>query len=68
MFCFYTPLNPVWGQVILHNTLCKKLFDIRHIPGGRAWKLCRYLKYNLIELSDLIAFGYDLSDTQGEPI
>ena len=26
-------------------------------------KLCRY-KYILIELSDLIGFGYDLSDTQ----
>ena len=56
----------------MHITLCKKLFDIRHTPGLLGWvkrtgmEIVRYLKYNLIDLSDLIGFGYYLSDTQGE--
>ena len=45
------------------------MFDIMHTPGLLGWvKKVRHRncadKYNLIELSDLIGFGYDLSDTQ----
>ena len=40
------------------------MFDLMHTPGilGRVKRFA--IKYNLIELSDLIGFGYDLSDTQ----
>ena len=44
------------------------MFDIMHTPGLLGWVKDQTLncadKYNLIELSDLIGFGFDLSDTQ----
>ena len=47
-----------------------KMFDHMHTPDlfGRvkrpAIKIEQIIKYILIELSDLIGFSYDLSDTQ----
>ena len=44
------------------------MFVIMQTPGLLGLKKVRQWncadKYNLIELSDLIGFGYDLSDTQ----
>ena len=41
------------------------MFDLVYTPD-RMGKKVRHCagKYNLVELSDLIGFGYDLSDTQ----
>ena len=43
-----------------------KLFDIMHTPCLLGWVKGQNCadKYNLIELIDLIGFGYELSDTQ----
>ena len=48
------------------------MFDLMHTPNLMFWVYCKKDrhwncadKYILIELSDLIGFGYDLSDTQG---
>ena len=46
-----------------------EIFDNRHTPGFLGWVNCQTLNnadnYNLFELSDLIGFRFDLSDTQG---
>ena len=53
------------------RTLCK--FDLMHTPDLLGCvkrsdiEIVQILKYILIELSELIFFGYDLSDTQDGP-
>ena len=71
----YTPTTPGCGQnlfflkkVMLHiklngkcRTLCKqKCFDLMHTPDFLGWvRTC-----TLMDLSELIGFGYDLNDAQ----
>ena len=43
------------------------MFDIMHIPGFLGWVKrsdIEIVQISIIELSDLIGFGYDPSDTQ----
>ena len=66
---FYTTLTPVWGQKVKtffseEGLWCTshyaiKMFDIMHTPGFFGWIKGQTLncadKYNLTELSDLMA-------------
>ena len=71
---FYSPLTPGWDQKVktifsrLQGKKFRKMFYLmlnKNIRLGKKVTHWNYAdKYIFIEHSDLIGFGYDLSDTQ----
>ena len=63
---FYTPLTPVWRQKVKKKSEegygAHHIMQLNYLIVCTPWPFAD--KHNLIELSDLIGCGYDLSDIQ----